>query len=498
MEEEIITPEEEVFAYNKLRYILNNEGYVCHASLGGLIICDLGECTEYNGEIPSGYSTIEEWYDSEIDKLNAWKIVSGNLVYDENRYNEIQKRCEIEEEENTPSTHKWVRNQLKQSNSVVIDEFSNNVSGTSLLILENSGDYEIPKVTVSSETVTSCNILASNKNLLGIDAVTQTVNGITFTINEDGTIKLNGTSTSKIEMTLKGTSTNTDMLFLIQENLDYVLSGLVTGISLNLYNYDGSDRSLIGTYKNGVFNLSNSNTVTLVTLSIASGKTFEDVVISPQIELSSEATTFIKHQETKDTLTLTNKEATTDRLCSYNPLTILMVDKEVNVSVDYFKYKSLEEQFGEIEVTEETIKSQVQTTTEKLNELGEYVGTIEKTILEQTNKSFTMWFEETGLQNDMNAVKDALEGNTDSLNTITEYIHFEGAEITLGKSDSQTKLVIKNNRISFMTGDTESAYISENTLYITDSTILNKMQIGHWETKEDDYNNLNTKWVGDN
>lgn len=498
MEEEIITPEEEVFAYNKLRYILNNEGYVCHASLGGLIVCDLGECTEYNGEVPSGYSTIEEWYDSEIEKLNAWKIVSGNLVYDENRYNEIQKRCEIEEEENTPSTHQWVRNQLKQSNSVVIDEFSNSVSGTSLLVLENSGDYGIPKVNVSSDTATTCNVVTSNKNLLGIDAVTQTTNGITFTINEDGTITLNGTSTAKIELTLKGTSTNTDMLFLIQENLDYVLSGLVTSVSLNLYNYDGTDRSLIGTYKNGKINLSNSSVVTLATLSIASGKTFDNVVISPQIELGSEATTFVKHQESKDTLTLTNKIASTDKLSSYNPTTILMVDEEINVNVDYFKYKSLEEKFGEIEVTEETIKSQVQTTTDKLNELGEYVGTIEKTILEQTNESFTMWFEETGLQNDLNTVKDALDGNTDSLNTITEYIHFEGAEITLGRSDSQTKLVIKNDRISFMTGDTESAYISENTLYITDSTILNKMQIGHWETKEDVHGNLNTKWVGDN
>ena len=48
-----------------------------------------------------------------------------------------------------------------------------------------------------------------------------------------------------------------------------------------------------------------------------------------------------------------------------------------------------------------------------------------------------------------------------------------------------------------MTGETESAYISENTLYITDSTILNKMQIGRWETKEDEVGNLNTKWIGD-
>jgi hypothetical protein len=92
MEEEIITPEEEVFNYHSLRYILNSDGYVCHASLGGLVVCDLGECTEYVGEVPSGYSTIEEWFDGELDKLNAWKIVEGNLVYDANKYEELQKQ----------------------------------------------------------------------------------------------------------------------------------------------------------------------------------------------------------------------------------------------------------------------------------------------------------------------------------------------------------------------------------------------------------------------
>lgn len=106
MEEEIITPEEEVFDYHKLRYILNDEGYLIHTSLGGLIVCDLGECTEYNGEVPSGYNTIEEWHDKEIDKLNAWKIVEGNLVFDASKCADIQERCKQEEIDNSCVTHK--------------------------------------------------------------------------------------------------------------------------------------------------------------------------------------------------------------------------------------------------------------------------------------------------------------------------------------------------------------------------------------------------------
>lgn len=156
------------------------------------------------------------------------------------------------------------------------------------------------------------------------------------------------------------------------------------------------------------------------------------------------------------------------------------------------------EKMSEIELDVNEISTKVSETQTSVNELGEAITVIKSTMLEQTNEAFTMWFENTGLQNTLDTIQDELENNTKDNNTIKDYIHFEGAEITLGKVDSQTKLVIKNDRISFMTGDTESAYISENTLYITDSTILNKMQVGHWETKEDEKGNLNKKWIGDN
>lgn len=149
-----------------------------------------------------------------------------------------------------------------------------------------------------------------------------------------------------------------------------------------------------------------------------------------------------------------------------------------------------------ITMSVETIETNAITNQQQLNELQQSINMIQKTVLEQTSESFTMWFEQTGLQNTLNAIQNELNSNTENINTLTEYIRFKGAEIELGKSSSQTRLVIKNDRISFMTGDTESAYISENTLYITDSTILNKLRIGHWEEREDQHHNLNTRWIG--
>ena len=135
---------------------------------------------------------------------------------------------------------------------------------------------------------------------------------------------------------------------------------------------------------------------------------------------------------------------------------------------------------------------------EKLNEVGEAIDTINSTMMTQTAEAFEMLFTQTGIEDTVNTIQDMLNDNTTDINTISQYIHFEGGIITLGASDSQSKLIIQKDRISFMTGDSESAYISQNQLYITDSTILRKLQVGRWITQEDDYGNLNTKWAGGN
>ena len=133
---------------------------------------------------------------------------------------------------------------------------------------------------------------------------------------------------------------------------------------------------------------------------------------------------------------------------------------------------------------------------EQLNDVKSAIDTINSTMMTQTSTAFEMLFTQTGIQDTVNTLQEILSGNTTSLETLRQYIRFEGASITLGKSDSQASLIVTNDRISFMNGSNESAYITGNQLYITDSTILNKLQVGSWETKPDSYGNLNTRWVG--
>ena len=76
MEEEIITPEEEIFNYNMMRYDLDEEGYILNVFFG----CMSGTCAGYEGTIPEGYETLVEWADNA--NIRAYKVIDGNLAYD--------------------------------------------------------------------------------------------------------------------------------------------------------------------------------------------------------------------------------------------------------------------------------------------------------------------------------------------------------------------------------------------------------------------------------
>ena len=303
MEEEIITPEEEVFDYHKLRYILNSDGYVHHASLGGLIVCDLGECTEYNGEIPSGYETIEEWLDSEIDKLNAWKIVDGNLLFDENKYAELNARCKQEEIDNSPVYHHelyGLQQKIEEIQDISNSRYSKS-SATGKVIFIKDVIKTFPKIKITDINpyiFNKIDLISTGKNMLFNDAATQTIAGVEFRQNEDRSITINGTSTENIEYPIGGTSSNTIPFLCFKKGLDYFLSS--NNYQIKMYNFDGTDRTEVYSGTGGIINFTDENkVVTQIVLCIPSGTTIEDVTIYPQLEFgnsASEYETFIYNQ----------------------------------------------------------------------------------------------------------------------------------------------------------------------------------------------------------
>lgn len=300
MGEEIITPEEETFAYDKLRYILDKNGYVCHASIGGLIVCDLGECTEYTGEIPNGYSTIEEWYDGEFEKLNAWKIVDNNLVFDEAQYNELINQFNQEAENNRVLTKRdlfEIDEKVKQNDNSLKEQYETKIAKGKIVETTNTNPLS-PNIKISNINCylfPKINLIASNRNLLLNTATSNTIEGITFTQNVDRSIALNGTSSEDIEYDIARTNTNVSPILVLKKNTNYYLTS--NDFQIKMYNFDGIDREEVYSGKGGIINTSEDKVVTHVVLAIPKGTKIDNVTIYPQLELGINPSEYIQHRE---------------------------------------------------------------------------------------------------------------------------------------------------------------------------------------------------------
>lgn len=124
---------------------------------------------------------------------------------------------------------------------------------------------------------TSVNVGRTGKNLLAISATTETVNGVTFTINSDGTINANGTATALISFNIRGT--------ISFANGSYILNGCPTGGSASTYRIDFFANE--GDTGNGyAFSVSNG-TLPNIRIRIEAGYTCNNLVFKPMIRLAS-------------------------------------------------------------------------------------------------------------------------------------------------------------------------------------------------------------------
>lgn len=93
----------------------------------------------------------------------------------------------------------------------------------------------------------------------------------------------------------------------------------------------------------------------------------------------------------------------------------------------------------------------------------------------QTNEDFTFAF------NDLLTIYQEMDGETQQqFDEIKKYIRFVDGNIELGESTSPIKLLIENDKISFIENGSTVAYISNNTLNITDGTFFTTLRIGNF------------------
>lgn len=161
-------------------------------------------------------------------------------------------------------------------------------SGSLVTVDNSSGEYAVKSLSTDIEPQQDLNGYdhpwagGAGKNKLHVTATTSTINGVTFTFNSDGSIKLNGTATGSINFAL------TEDASLASDSYVFDITGFTTQTAGNggVYANNASGTIVVQNSRNGHVAINNS--VKRVWMYFNSGTTFSNNVLTLQIRLSSE------------------------------------------------------------------------------------------------------------------------------------------------------------------------------------------------------------------
>lgn len=149
-----------------------------------------------------------------------------------------------------------------------------------------------PTSPIEVSTVSGDNeVVVCGKNRLINKSLSQTYGGVNYTVNDDKSITLNGTSTTNFVVEL-----NNNMV-LEQGQYTLSLKGKTQGCGVYAYVGSGTLKAYVSSYNTAenwqsTFTLNEQTTFTQVRIDIQNGKTFNNITIYPQLEKSSQATTY--------------------------------------------------------------------------------------------------------------------------------------------------------------------------------------------------------------
>lgn len=141
-----------------------------------------------------------------------------------------------------------------------------------------------------------------------------------------------------------------------------------------------------------------------------------------------------------------------------------------------------------IEQTAAAIRLEVSQTYAENDEVKSYIST----TLTQLSDSFNFEFEKLQAEVEENDAEAR-----EQFDTIRKYIRFEDGNILLGEEGNELTLRIENDRISFLDGGAEVAYLSNKKLYVLDGHFLNSLRIGKFAFLPRENGNLSLVKVGE-
>lgn len=172
---------------------------------------------------------------------------------------------------------------IVRSNGTLVEQ---NVELRETTVFEQEGDsFGAKDINETNEAIVDVRGQI-HTNLLNPTAQTQTMNGVTFTNNGDGTYTVNGTATDRIYFTFYSDNAN---FLKVGETYKYIVKAPnQSGISDQIYYWDNGSYS--ANFVNGVFEYNNSHQKVLIRIQVAGNATFNNVIIKPMLTTDLSAT----------------------------------------------------------------------------------------------------------------------------------------------------------------------------------------------------------------
>ena len=131
----------------------------------------------------------------------------------------------------------------------------------------------------------------------------------------------------------------------------------------------------------------------------------------------------------------------------------------------------------------------------------DYISRSEMATIQQDFQS-TITQNSSEIRLDFSTITDELKDNiATNQELLEEYIRFKGALIELGKVGNAFTAELSNNELAFKENGQKIAYISNNSLVITNAEVRNKLSLGNETRGWFDFiprsnGNLSIKWRG--
>ena len=137
----------------------------------------------------------------------------------------------------------------------------------------------------------------------------------------------------------------------------------------------------------------------------------------------------------------------------------------------------------------------------RLSVREDYISRSEMATIQQDFQS-TITQNSSEIRMDFSTITDELKDNiATNQELLEEYIRFKGALIELGKVGNAFTAELSNNELAFKENGQKIAYISNNSLVITNAEVRNKISLGNETRGWFDFiprsnGNLSIKWRG--